>query len=159
MKQIPVGDTVAFVDDEDYPLISKYRWVLHSDGYAVSKYGPKQRRRHIFMHRLIMQPNAGKIVDHRDDTKRLDNRRQNLRVCTHPQNHGNSVYKSARKTSRFKGVGFLKASGKWRARTRRIVEGRIVENHLGLFDDEIDAAKAYDAAARQYFGEFARLNF
>lgn len=54
-----------------------------------------------------------------------------------------------------KGVAFRKASGKWVARI--CTEGKQI--HLGCFEHEIDAAKAYDNAARKCHGEFAGLNF
>lgn len=160
MKQIPVGDVFALVDDQDEKLVSSYHWRLHEAGYAVTTVGRKGARTALYMHSLILKAPPGKITDHRDNQKRLDNRRQNLRVGTHSQNHGNSSFKPGT-TSQFRGVAWHRAAGKWRARIAdgKYKDGRPLNKHLGLFTSESDAARAYDAAARIYFGEFAFLNF
>lgn len=109
------------------------------------------------MHRLVVGAEPGQQVDHvnRDG---LDNRRANLRLATNGQNRANSRSASA---SGYKGVyrvpnkGVYRTTDKWRAQIR--AGGRII--HLGYFGDAETAARAYDAAAREYFGEFARGNF
>ena len=154
MKFVQVDHLQAIVDDLDYDSVKSLHWTLHSYGYAVHKFGPKLHREQIFMHQLI----AGhRLCDHKDRNK-LNNQRINLRSCTHAQNHGNSEYYSERKTSKFKGVGFHRKSGKWRARCRKLVNGEIVEWYLGLFESEEQAARAYDKAALGYFKEFALTN-
>jgi hypothetical protein len=95
-------------------------------------------------------------VDHWNrDT--LDDRRSNLRICLRGQNNTNSRKRSrpAGTSSRFKGVSWRKQKGRWVAKIRKN------DSHyfLGYFDSEEDAARAYDAAARRIFGEFARTNF
>jgi hypothetical protein len=96
---------------------------------------------------------AAKEVDHWDGSG-LNNRRYNLRDVTRIQNQMNQKKKRGG-SSRFKGVSRRKNAKKWAA--------RIVVNDkrlwLGVFASETKAAKAYDAAAKKYFGEFARLNF
>jgi len=84
----------------------------------------------------------------------LDNRRENLRVASRTQNLGNQR-KQAGKTNPFKGVWWHEVSGKWRASIQ--VNGK--QKHLGMFVDPVDAALAYDTAARSHFGAFAHANF
>lgn len=98
------------------------------------------------MHREIVDAPE---VDHRNGD-RVDNRRANLRAATHLQNCQNARPKGQ---SRFKGVSRYRE--RWHARIK--VPGRRID--LGSFHDEESAARAYDVAAREHFGEFARLNF
>jgi hypothetical protein len=93
-------------------------------------------------------------VDHRNRNT-LDNRRVNLRLATYTQDHGNSKKQKLNTSSKYKGVSWDASTQKWRAQIT--VEGK--PRHLGLFVDERDAGRTYDDAARDYFGEFARVNF
>lgn len=141
---------VAVVDDEDYEFVSQYNWYASK---TKKKYYVKSASvgcPFTFMHQLIMQ-RAG--VDHVNGNS-LDNRRSNLRVCTQRENCRNRV---KRKTcsSQFKGVCLSKRSGKWDAS----ITTKEKRRYLGRFEQEEEAAKAYDKAARDAFGEFARLNF
>ncbi len=106
------------------------------------------------MHRLITRAPKGKVVDH-ENGDGLDNRRANLRVCDHRQNRRNHQRPRKGGASRFHGVGWWKRDQKWRAKIS--VDGRTI--HLGYFADEEDAARAYDQAAREHFGEYASTNF
>ncbi len=101
------------------------------------------------MHRVILQPTDGKQTDHINHNT-LDNRRQNLREATPLENSRNK--KQGKGKSRYKGVSPVK--GRWIAQI-----GIGGQNYIGSYKTEIDAAKAYDAAAMKHFGEFARLNF
>lgn len=96
------------------------------------------------------------MCDHKNRNK-LDNRRSNLRICTSSQNHQNSRARAKRAKihSRFKGVCWDKENNKWRVGLR--LNYKAVD--VGRFTDEIEAAKAYDEAARKAFGEFALTNF
>jgi len=81
-----------------------------------------------------------------------DNRISNLRLATHSQNNANRRL-MATSTSGHKGVSWIKRKGKWRAGIQK--DGRAI--HLGYFEDLDDAARAYEVAATQIFGQFARL--
>ena len=148
MKEIPLTKgRVSLVDDEDYERLSRWCWQV-TNGYPSRS----TRAGTIYMHREIMRPAPGRQVDHINHD-RLDNRRVNLRVCTVSENQGNQL--ARRRTSRFKGVSFCRAHRRWRAHITAGGRSRA----LGSFSSEEAAARAYDTAARQYFGEFASLNF
>ena len=95
---------------------------------------------------------AQRVGNHRNHDG-LDNRRDNLRPATQTQNNGNQ--RCTRGVSRFKGVSWYERHGKWFARIQH--EGR--RRSIGYFKDELVAAEAYDAAARELFGEYACVNF
>jgi hypothetical protein len=147
----------TIVDPQDYYHFGRFKWYL--DGHDGKFYAVMATRvglydiKRVRLHREIMSAPAGLLVDHRNGDS-LDNRRDNLRLATHSQN---SCNKRKRKNalSRFIGVSFIKRENKWASQIRH--EGK--KMWLGCFDNEIDAAKAHDAAAIKYHGEFARLNF
>ena len=148
-KRIPLSDGFyTYVDAADYESLSKHSWYL-ANGYAARR----EKRRTILMHNEIMKPPKGKIVDHANHNK-LDNTRLNLRNCTRQQNMQNTR-KHVDSSSQFKGVGYSKQHGRWYARI--FFEGRQV--WLGLFDEEVEAARAYDYRAVQCFGPYANPNF
>ncbi len=139
----------ALVDAADFEWLNQRKWHAGGGaGYATGQIGGK----HVFMHRLIMEPPPGKVVDHINGNI-WDNRRDNLRNCTHTENARNK--RKGHGTSRFKGVVRDARSGKWKAAIQ--CDGATIR--LGLFDSEIDAAMAYDRKAIELFGEFAYLNF
>jgi hypothetical protein len=149
VKRIPVGSGLyAYVDAADYELVSRYKWNVYGAGYA----GTHVKGKFILMHRMIMKPPKGKVVDHIDGNP-LNNCRSNLRVCTPPENVRNCA-KRRNAASRYKCVGYDKKRGKWFSRFR------FKRKHiwLGFFDEEVEAARAYDLKAVQFFGEFARPN-
>lgn len=144
---------VALVDDEDYPEVSRYRWYANRYGrrwYAVRNIGRYPHQQAVLLHRFLASPPEGMQVDHKNGDG-LDCRRENIRVCTPAENLRNKGLKRTN-TSGFKGV--QKCGKRWKATIRA---GR--DFNLGHFDDIIDAARAYDAAARVHHGEFAWLNF
>lgn len=150
VKRIPLSDgQYALVDAADYAWLSQYHWHLCSGGYAARS----EKGKRILMHREIMQPPKGMVVDHVDGS-RANNCRGNLRVCTRAENQRNQR-KQRGSACGFKGVGYLKGSKRCHAKV--VFEGKTV--WLGHFDDEVAAARAYDAKAVELFGEFACLNF
>jgi hypothetical protein len=149
----------AVVDAEDYPALSQYTWFAEGTGrncYAVRKENGKS----IKMHRQITGAPEHLVVDHIDHNF-WNNRKSNLRVCTFAQNCRNikarsmNYARSKRKTSKFKGVHWHKRCRKWAAQITCNNKTR----HLGYFEDQAEAARAYDAAAEKYHGRFASLNF
>ena len=150
MKEVPLTrGHVALVDDEDFDAVSALKWCYDGHGYAVHRFGPGDARR---MHRFIMQPRVGLQVDHINGDG-LDNRRCNLRVVLPWQNNANQ--RKTRGTSEFKGVSWRPDLGKWTAHIKSFG----IAYYLGVFEDEEEAAQAYDRAAVSLFGAHARLNF
>jgi len=135
----------ALVDDEDYENLIDYRYRLNSKGYAIRSHSVDGKEIIVAMHRTIMQPPTGLVVDHIDGN-RLNNTRANLRVITQQQNLMNRrVFKN--NSTGFKGVTFQ--HGKWHARIEK--DGQAI--HLGFHDDLKTAALVYDCAAILLFGE------
>jgi hypothetical protein len=157
-KTIPLTrGQVAIVDDDDYERLSSYRWHAserRDEGlFRAERRGRRGEPQAVLMHRYIMGAVRGECVDHiNHDT--LDNRRENLRVCSYSQNNANRR-KIRPGVSKYKGV-FRGSQGKgWLAEV--YFNGQ--KRRLGPFHDETEAAHAYDAAAREMHGEFAHLNF
>lgn len=148
---IPVyGDVWAIVSEEDAIKVDKIYWYLDSEGYVIGHDGPRGLK----IHRVILGLKRGERgPDHRNGNK-LDNRRSNLRRATAVQQARNVARRST-SSSPFKGVYFHLDSGKWR--TSICVRGKRI--FLGVFCKAEEAAQTYDAAARKYYGEFARTNF
>jgi len=139
----------AYVDAADYPSLSQWSWHMTRGGYAARI----DKHRMILMHRQIMQPPKGKVVDHHDGNV-ANNCRLNLRVCNQRENRRNSCRKHGGR-ARFKGIHCCNSQAKIGARIR--IEGRLY--WLGYFLTDVEAARAYDRAAVEAFGEFARPNF
>ena len=148
----------AILDQEDYYRFGNSKWGIEGKKdkfYAVRnvKNGDKKVRTER-LHREIMDAPKGLLVDHRNGNS-LDNRRANLRLATHAQNMHNRKKIKTKTSSQYIGASLDKRSGRWASKIR--CHGKKV--HLGCFGSDIEAAKAYDEAAKKYHGEFARLNF
>lgn len=154
MKRIPLSrGEFAMVDDKDYPKLSKLKWtVLITKGlkYAVNFYGRRHRKMR-FMHREIVKSSAKQKVDHKDGHG-LNNRRRNLRRCSHVQNLWNRG-PQRNNTSGFKGVSWSRTAQKWEAR----VTANGVQYFLGNFDSKISAVRAHRRKTRLLHGSFARF--
>lgn len=154
MREIPVGRSglVALVDDEDYELVSRYRWWSDKHGPNLL-YARQARPEFRLMHVVLMGTNTG--IDHADHDG-LNNQRSNLRPATRGQNAANSRKRDGL-TSVYKGVSrCLHGRKRWQA---SIGGSASVRRSLGRFVSEEDAARAYDVAAVELYGEFAWLNF
>ncbi len=147
----------AIVDDEDFERINRWKWFANKmrDGtyYAGrTKIFADGSKLHLKMHRIIMNAPRSVQVDHRDhDT--LDNRKLNMRLCTSAQNAANRR-PGNNGSSKYKGVSWWKRGEKWQS----YIKHNYKKRWLGYFVNEIDAARAYDVAAKRLFGEFAWLN-
>lgn len=149
---------VALVEDDDYEYLAQFKWCAQRsrNTFYAMRHSPCLNgiSTTIKMHSEIMDTPKGMQVDHRNGNG-LDNRRkENLRVCTGSQNQHNRR-KNSNNTSGYKGVYWYKQRGKWRAR----IEFNGKEISLGYYTDAVQAARAYDEAARKHHGEFANLNF
>lgn len=146
----------AKVDPEDFDRLNKFSWYAMSGTHSFYAYRSVTilgRKKAIAMHNQIMQPPPGRVVDH-DNHEGLDNRKANLHIATISQNNCNRRRMSNCR-SKYRGVDYDKGLNKWRARIR-FNNVRIL---LGYFDNEEDAARAYDEAAKEIHRDFAVLNF
>ena len=167
MKIKLTQNQVALIDEADI-VLTKFSWHATKNArslniifYAARTVWISGKSKHIYLHREIMERMIGRNmikgeeVDHRNQNS-LDNRRSNLRLTTHQQNLENQRHQY-NKSSLYRGVHLIKRAikMKWIAYIKH--NGKRI--HLGSFYDEILAAKAYDEAARLYFGDYAKLNF
>ena len=150
----------AIVDPERYSELAKDKWhVSWSENglYAVRKFWTKEggrfKQKYVSIHRVIIGAGEREVVDHINHNS-LDNRLANLRLATVQQNAWNARKRKCNCSSKYKGVSWSKIRKKWRARIT--FNGRLI--FIGYFDREKAAAMAYDAKARELFGDYASLN-
>ncbi len=150
MKKIKLTkNKYTIVDDEDYEYLNQFNWYLHIAGYAVRS----SKNKKILMHREIMLLTDPKILTDHKNRNKLDNRKNNLRVCNKKDNAGNSK-KIKNTSSIYKGVHWSNKEQRWVA----IIHKNNKPKFLGQFKLEKDAARVYNKAAKEYFKEFANLN-
>jgi hypothetical protein len=160
MKRIELGGErgkgkFLLVDDSDFSMFNFFSWSSDGHGYGqahVPKSG-KNCQETILAHHLILESAKDKVIDHINGDK-LDCRRENLRLVTQSQNLTNSK-KRKNAFSKYKGVSWYKRDKNWSAYFH--IDYKKI--HIGYFKSEIEAAEAYDLKAKQFFGQYARLNF
>lgn len=141
------------IDKEDFEKIKPFHWSYGFGGrYVGTNIGGRKNHKQILLHRFIMNTPQGLHTDHINGN-RLDNRKSNLRICTPSQNQFNSK-KHLLKSSYYKGVSWFKRDGCWRA----YIVKKNKQYHLGYFQDEVDAARAYNKKAVDLFGKYCCLN-
>lgn len=153
MKEIKLanGKGIALVDDEDYEFLNSKKWFL-SGKYARTGYRKNRKIIKHNMHNYLINIPDGFFVDH-IDRNGLNYQKENLRVVTRQQNQMNrSSYKNS--SSKYKGVSWHKKNKKWTTH----IKFNYKDYNLGYFDDEKDAARTYNKAAEELFGEYAYLN-
>ena len=147
--QVSEADAAKFMIQDRQ---GNWKFSLNSRGYPCVSYAlPGESRKCYLLHRLLMDAPPEKQIDH-VNRDRLDNRRENLRLCTRSQNNQN---RAPRGESRFIGVSFDKRTGKWMAQCRFSGQRKTI----GRFASEIDAAKAHDAFVLNNSHTFSPLNF
>lgn len=153
MKKLPLRNRLkkivgyTLVDDDDFARFSKYRWSVSTDKNGKRKYVVAYVSGKVkYLARLILNAKKGKLVDHiNHDT--FDNRKSQIRICTHSQNSQNRKIKN-----RLRGVS--KRGEKWRSRIAR--KGKNIS--LGDYDTKKEAILSYDRAVRRLFGKYGRTN-
>lgn len=161
MLELPLSKgRYAIIDNFDLELVMRYEWYYYKAKAGHNEYAMAPDRifgqakaKPIFLHKLLMRSANGLHVDHINGNG-LDNRRENLRLCTSRQNSYNSKKRVINASSKYKGVHLLKGGNKWKAQINK--DG--IHYHLGQFDTEILAAEAYNVKAIELFGSFSGLN-
>ena len=156
MKQIQLyplkNNKVMIVDENVYYEVNSFKWTLGNNGYAYREVWNKMSRTKIPLHRLLAKAKKGEVVDHKNCDK-LDNRVENLRICTQSDNCKNQIIKSNNKSG-FKGVSWDKRASRWSV----FITHNYKHIFGGYFTNKIEAAKKYNELAHKYHREFKRIN-
>lgn len=143
---------VTKVSASDHEVLSRHKWRLSRFGRGLPYVVRSTGGRVLLLHRELMGARPGQVVDH-INRDRLDNRRENLRLCTIAENSRNTRLLPRHNTSGFRGICRFRSG--WIATIK--VAGKSI--YLGKFRAPEDAARAYDKAAAELHGDFATLNF
>lgn len=158
------GIKTVLIDDEDYELVIKHKWFVIkgvNTFYVVRNCYRTGKQKRLWLHREIMNPADNMDVDHKNNDG-LDNQRSNLRIVTRTQNSQN---RAAKKNGHSKYLGVCLHKKKnggtvyWTAHIRIDKKLKWLGQFPNNIDGELNAAKAYDDAAKKYHGEFSNLNF
>ena len=155
-KSEVIAETIF--DKENYEKVKLYKWGLrkaHKQGYPNYVYTVnKISGENIYLHHFIMNSNQQEIMIDHIDSDGLNNCKNNLRFCSNSENHMNKTKNFKGNQSGFKGVVFHPKTGKWQAQTH--INGK--QTYLGIYNTPEEAAKAYNIAVKEHYGEFAKLN-
>jgi len=143
---------IAKIDIDDIPRVKDYCWSAKSkergNVWYIRGYVEK---RNVVLSRYLMDAPKGMVVDHINHDP-FDNRKSNLRICTHTENLWNLQRKSHK--NRFKGISYRKNEGRWVATICKNAK----HYYLGAYKTDVEAARAYDKKAIELFGEYAKVN-
>lgn len=134
----------AIVDDEDYDFLNQWKWHCLRAGYAARTDWNKGNRKMIYMHRLVINAPKNSVVDHVNRNK-IDNRKQNLCICTHAENMHNCKLNRT-SSSGYSGVSYNKLANKWEA----YIKVNYKKIHLGLYNTSVEAARIRRGAKIMY---------
>jgi hypothetical protein len=158
MKEIQTKKGIVLVDDDDFVNLSKFKWYVTSKGYCARRVTIGDKLKQVFMHRFITNAPDNLNVDHKDRNK-LNNQKNNLRLCEQMQNTWNSEKRNNLVTSKFKGVSIENCRGYKYYKCKITVNGKIIRKFFPLTTEgEIQAAKKYNELAKEHFKDFALVN-
>lgn len=154
MKEIKLSQgKTALVDDADFDWLNQWKWFAAKSKKTFYARRAKDKNQLVHMHREILgiSSETDLMPDH-IDRNGLNNQRFNLRIATITQNNSNQTIR-VNKSSKYRGVS-IRDDGRWKAEIRS--NKKLF--HLGYFNDERDAAIAYNKKAIELRGDFANLN-
>jgi len=144
------NNSIIQISDEDFEMVSQHKWHVNKDGYVKGQANGKK----VFLHRFILSAQSGQVVDHSNGDK-LDNRRENLKITTYQKNSENRKISKSKKSSQFRGVYYHKNSEKYVVYCMH--DG--INNRIGCFNTEIEAAESRDIYVVQNNLSHIQLNF